>query len=403
MALRWTVFLAVCLTFGLSKPCYGRSGRNVACAAFSTDGDLATATLKGDDLETRLDSGGAVVTTHTSVDFMRGCEEAFSEDGKWLATAVPGSELNVIIHDGKTGQLYRRFSSPWRQLKSHTPEWFYQSSFLGGFLQDDSLVLWRYVPRADLANVSAADLHMERWNIQGTLLSDLDLGDVGYASGGSQPLALNGLTMLWLPGRCRPDCFRAVKVSESTIEDTGELTLPDDTAVEPIPLKSGQEFLTVMGEQRTSQKATLLDATGKLQKQVRLPASPNFIGPLVPDWFNVGELQISQDNEFAAIARTRVAWVLVDTGRDWGSEIVILKTGSFTVDTVLKTGKGGIQALAIDHRNGILRLVGFWKGRWHDLKYDGDHPGRWKESQWKEKGADPKPTDPRKKGSTEPQ
>jgi hypothetical protein len=380
MALRWTVFLVLCLTFSLNKPCYGRAGRNIACAAFSAEGALATATLKGNDLETRLDSGGAVVTTHTSMDFMRGCEEGFSEDGKWLVTVVPGNELNVIIHDRKTGQLYRRFSSPWRQLKNHPFEWSYESSFLGGFLQDDSLVLWRYVPRADPASESSIDLHMERWNVEGGLLSDLDLGDVGYASGGRQPLAVIGLSMLWLPARCSPSCFRGVKVSGSHIEDAGELKLPDDTAVEPIPLKSGQGFLTVLGAQRTFQKATLLDASGKLRKQVKLPAFPNLLGPLVPDWFYVRELEMSQDGEFAAIARTRVAWVLVDTDRDWGSEIVILKAASFTVDTVLKTGKGGIQALAIDHRDGVIRLVGFWKGRWHDLKYDGDHPGRWQEN-----------------------
>lgn len=34
----------------------------------------------------------------------------------------------------------------------------------------------------------------------------------------------------------------------------------------------------------------------------------------------------------------------------------------------------------IDHRNGIVRLVGFWKERWHDMKYDEHHPGKWIEA-----------------------
>jgi hypothetical protein len=37
--------------------------------------------------------------------------------------------------------------------------------------------------------------------------------------------------------------------------------------------------------------------------------------------------------------------VLVDTNRDWGSEIVLLKTHPLAVSTVLKTGKGGIGAM----------------------------------------------------------
>jgi hypothetical protein len=49
---------------------------------------------------------------------------------------------------------------------------------------------------------------------------------------------------------------------------------------------------------------------------------------------------------------------------------------------VLKTGKGGIRAVAIDHRNGVVRLVGFWNGRWHDMKYDDQYPGKW--DKWKD-------------------
>lgn len=121
----------------------------------------------------------------------------------------------------------------------------------------------------------------------------------------------------------------------------------------------------------------MLDSSGRIQELVRLPYVPNLFGPLVPDWFGVEQPAISSDGETAAVARTRVAWVLVDTDRDWGSEIVLLNTHPLAVATVLKTGKGGIGAIAVDHRNGMVRLVGFWKEQWHDLKYDEQHPRKW--------------------------
>jgi hypothetical protein len=69
---------------------------------------------------------------------------------------------------------------------------------------------------------------------------------------------------------------------------------------------------------------------------------------------------------------------MVDMDRAWGSEIALVKTHPLAISTILKTGKGGISAVAIDHRNGTVRLVGFWKDRWHDLQYDEQHPGKWK-------------------------
>jgi hypothetical protein len=71
-----------------------------------------------------------------------------------------------------------------------------------------------------------------------------------------------------------------------------------------------------------------------------------------------------------------VAWVLEDTDRDWGSEIVLLRIHPPAVTTTLKTGKGGIKAIAVDHRNGAVRLVGFWKGRWHERQCDEQHPDK---------------------------
>jgi len=48
----------------------------------------------------------------------------------------------------------------------------------------------------------------------------------------------------------------------------------------------------------------------------------------------------------AATGRTRVAWVLVDTDRDWGSEVLLLNLHPLGVVATLRTGKGGIGALA---------------------------------------------------------
>ena len=380
MELRRTIFLCLILSFGLREQCYGQVKRTQTCVTFAADGALATGTLRADDLETTLNKpGAAVVTTHMVIPNFRGCEEIFSNDGKWLATVVPSTELTVVVHDRKTGTVHRTFSSAWQQFGKNALEWAYNSSFLGGFLPDDSLILWRYVtrPAVNSSDGSNVDLHLQRWSIEGELLSDQNLGDVGFGvGGGRQPIPVNGLDFLWLPGRCKSFCYRAVRVLGAQIEQAGNLTMPNQPAAAPVPLPGGNELLTVIGD-RTAQNAALLDSVGHLQKQVRLPFFPNLLGPLVPDWFYARRPAISQDGQIAAIVRTRVAWVLVDTDRDWGSEIVLLKTDPLAVSTVLKTGKGGIGAVAVDHRNGIVRLVGFWKGRWHDLKYDEQHSGKW--------------------------
>jgi hypothetical protein len=351
--------------------------------AFAPDGTLATGTVKTDEVEIKLNvSGAPVVTTHASIPNSRSCEETFSNDGKWLATVVSGSQLTVVIRDGQTGSIHKQFSSEWRQVAHRPIEWAYTSSFLGAFLPDDSLVLWRYVPSsvADPADGSRLDLHLERWSVEGDLLSELDLGELGFSVGGRHPIFADGLRLLWLPGKCRSACYKGVSVSGTQIQKERDLTLPDDTAVDPVPLPNKNEWLTVMGIQRTAQKATLLDSSGRIQEQVKLPHVPNLFGPLVPDWFGVHRPAISSDGEIAAVARTRVAWVLTDTDRDWGSEIVVLKTHPLAVAAVLKTGKGGINSVAVDHRKGIVRLVGFWKGQWHDMKYDEQHSGKWTEA-----------------------
>jgi hypothetical protein len=72
----------------------------------------------------------------------------------------------------------------------------------------------------------------------------------------------------------------------------------------------------------------------------------------------------------AAVARTRVAWLLVDTDRDWGSEIILLRMHPLSVLATYKTGKGGVGSFAVDHHNSVIRVVGYWKHRWNNLRCD---------------------------------
>jgi|SRR5579864_770047 len=383
---RAALVISLLISSALVERSFGQNLRTPVCVTFSAAGVLATGTIKDDEIETRLNAPGApAATTHVSIANSRSCEEIFSNDGKWLATVVPGVELTVVIHDGKTGSIHKEFSSAWRQLANRPIEWAYMSSFLGGFLPDDSLALWRYVPRpvGGTSEDSYVGLHLQRWSIEGEMLSEVDLGAVSSGVSGRQlPMFANELGLLWLPARCRSTCYKGIRVSGAQIQKEGDVTLPDDIAVEPVPLPNKNQLLTVAGIQRTAQKATLLDSSGRVQEQVWLPHFPNLLGPLAPDWFGVYRPAISSDGEIAAVARTRVAWLLTDTDRDWGSEIVLLKTHPLAVATVLKTGKGGIGTVAIDHRNGVVRLVGFWNGRWHDMKYDDQHPGKW--GKWKD-------------------
>lgn len=111
-----------------------------------------------------------------------------------------------------------------------------------------------------------------------------------------------------------------------------------------------------------------------------LPVFPNLFGRLVPDWFYVPRIAVSPDGNVAAISRSRVAWVLVDTDRDWGSEIVLLSLRPLAVIKTVKTGMGGIGAVAVDNRNKSVRLIGFWKDTWHELHYEEQSPGSWVET-----------------------
>ena len=332
------------------------------------------------DLETKLEQRGtAGGTTHAAIDRSRFgglrqlCEEAFSADGQWLATVVPGSELTVVIVDRKALGIHKTFSSEWFRSHDLPIEPGYRSSFLGGFLQDDSVVLWRYVPRAvpDTSDALNVDLHLQRWSVEGELLSDQNLGRVESGPAGREPIAFNGLGLLWIPSECDVFCYKKLRVSATLIAENDILKLPGENAAKPVALPESEDLLSVLG--RRDQKAAILDSSGRLVTKVNLPFFPNLLGPLVPDWFQALKPAISHDGKFAAIARTRVAWVFVDTDRDWGSEIVLLRMHPLAVAKELKIGKGGIGAVAVDHRNGVVRLVGFWKGRWHNVQCGEEH------------------------------
>jgi hypothetical protein len=131
----------------------------VACAAFSSDGALATGTILNGDLETRLsEPGGAPLVTRQTLGRSSRCEEAFTKDGDWLATVVASSELKVVAIDRKALTVHRQFFLPWEQVRQYPPnlqdERWLAASFLAGFLQDDSLALWRYpTPIQDKSHV----------------------------------------------------------------------------------------------------------------------------------------------------------------------------------------------------------------------------------------------------------
>jgi hypothetical protein len=108
MRSRWILLTsALLLTCGSGEPCRAQSTSVWTCAAFSSDGALATGTIKQGDLETKLsEPGAAATTTHIAFDQSTGCEQAFSRDGKWMATVVATDQLKVMIFDRKSGSRY---------------------------------------------------------------------------------------------------------------------------------------------------------------------------------------------------------------------------------------------------------------------------------------------------------
>jgi hypothetical protein len=365
-----------------SMQCAGQTSPISACAAFSADGTSATGTIKGGDLETRLTPlGSSSKVLHSSVGNSIRCEAAFSKDGRWLATVVAAEKLTVFITDRAAGTSHGRFESDWNTFHRMPFELEFRYRFLGGFSDDGSLILWRYIPQkgATESDASSVRIHLQRWSVDGDLLSDEDLGLLGYEGGGREPPSADGFGKLWVPGGCGNQCYRGISFEPGHLVASASLTMPKANAATPINLSKAKSFLSVSGE-RTNQQAVLFAYSGKIDDQVSLPYTPNLLGPLVPDWFYARDLAASPDEQIVAVGRTRVAWVLVDTDRDWGSEVVLLQLQPLKVLATLKTGTGGISALAVDHRNDSVRVLGFWKDRWHDLTWNAASPNKWKDN-----------------------
>lgn len=376
--LRFAVVSALLFGGCFGARCFAQSIRPATCATFAADGSLATGTLHNGELQIKVDGRATVVRVEGGPQYRGSCEEAFSEDGKWLAAVVPANELTILILDRKV-QTVHQFSSPWHQLRNAPLEPGYASSFLEGFLSDDSLALWRYAPRAaaEPSDGSHVDLHLQRWSVDGELLSDQNLG--GIAKLGRAPISLDAGRFAWIPAECNTGwCYRGMKISGTTLTDTGNLSLPSDFASQPVPIPQNRGLVGVTGK-TSIQSAVLLDASAQVQSRVALPVFPNLLWPLVLDWFYIQRIAVSPDGNIAAVSRSRVAWVLVDTDRDWGSELVMLSLRPLAVIKTVKTGVGGIGAIAVDNRDDRVRLIGFWKDGWHEMQYEQRPPGKWVE------------------------
>jgi hypothetical protein len=386
---RKPALFALLLAFSYAHRSLAQFIPTTACATFDSSGALSTGTIRDlSDIEIKLSEPNArAVTAHVTIPFSKFCEQAFSIDGSWLATVVRADALYVVIVDRKSGHIQKQFSLPWQLFRKFPFEPESHSAFLAGFLPDNSLALWRYVPHdlSDPHSAPSVDLHMQSWSLNGELLSDRPLGDVEGGGDRRGPIPAYGLSRLWVPAGCTA-CYQGLSLADGRIVPTDFLTVPGEQRREPAYVAAMNQFVTTTGQGtntgkgKEAQKAVLFDHSGEVKTQVDLPIPTNMWGALVPDWLYADTPRLSSDGQIAAIYRSRVAWVLVDTDRDWGSEVNLLDTDPLRVITTYKTGHGGIQALAVDHRNSTIRLVGFWKDHWHDLRWDQNHPGIWKKA-----------------------
>lgn len=297
--------------------------QTAACAAFAPDGALATATIRyGSDIDIRLaEPGGRPLKSHLSIASAAGCELAFSGDGAWVAAAIHSDALAVVLIDRKSGHIAQRFSSKIEPPDSSAGD----PAYLVGFLPDDSLVLRHFA-----APSSALAEHIQTWSLKGEMISDQPLADAG-ARAGYQPL-----------------------------------------------LTPGRPVVAVTGDGARNQMATLSNPSGPVLAQVALPMPGNHNAPLLGVIVrDQKEIRLSPDGQFAAIARTLFGQLILATDHDWGSEIELLGTSPLRLIANRKTGVGGIQALAIDHRDNLVRVVGFWNNGWHDLRLDPAHTATW--------------------------
>jgi len=385
------------LIFVIGQACLGQQTGTAVCSAFSGDGSLVMGTIhygviaKGAsfELETKnVPNGSPIQVIRTEIAGARNCSESFSGDGRWVATVVVGDSLTVVIFDRKRGTVYRQFSSEWQTFNGRPAELVPNDKagrFTGGFLPSGDFALWRYVPHASTMKYHKYefDVHMQTWDVEGALRSDIDLGPVGpiFNFRGMQPIPSNNFGSFLVPDVCEIACgrYKSVEtINGAQVVAKGTFTLPRGMAADVAGLPDGQRILAISGDQSTSQKATIFDWSGRVVSEVSLPFVLNTIWLLMPDWYWVQQPRLSPDGEIAAVGRSLVAWVLVDDDRDWGSEIVILKTHPLTVAATIKTGKGGVSGLSVDHRNGMIRVAGYWGARWHAVQRD-EHKsfGKW--------------------------
>ncbi|HYX53150.1 MAG TPA: hypothetical protein VE783_06845 [Candidatus Limnocylindrales bacterium] len=366
MAKRPFILLFALLLFRAASPfSSAQTTPHGICSAFAPDGTLATATGRNGDLELKItDPESKVVLDEVQQlpgALAKKCEQAFSPDSKWLVTVVYANELTVFVYNLEARRLQKKFSSPWFGFETG-----YGSTFLAGFLPDDSLVLVRYVRQnvADHSDASHIKLHLESWSVNGELLSDREIGDDYY---GRQPVFFSDLDLLWIQDNCGTTiCETGWTISKTGITKEGSFQLPGDYHAPAVALPEKDDVLYIYGEAK--QKASLLDPSGHVESEISLPFTPNLLRPLVPDWYYAKQPAISADAGIAAVPRHHVAWVLVDTDRDWGSDIVVLRLHPLKVIARLKTGQGGLGAVSVAHSDGIIRLVGFWHGKWHQLQ-----------------------------------
>lgn len=368
MPVRWRVVVFWILFSAF--PLFAQLHRVGTCAAFASNGDLLLGTIQGSEFKLYLHPvGQPPVRISETIESSNPCEISFSADGKWAAIAAAGNELTVFVLDRATKTILTRFSSQWLGRNGISFE-LQQGNFLGGFDKNDSIILWSYLSQSVESNEINVDLHRQLWSIDGKRISDQHVGLPGWGAWRWFIQKYDGETV-WLPSSCRMTCYenyQKLSIREDNVQSEGTIAIRDALAIAPVFLPSGDQLLAIAGTQTTAQSALLLDSSGHIVDKTRLPYLPNPLQRVVPDWFGVSKVKVSADGEIAAVARTRVAWVLNDSDRDWGSEIILLRTQPLSVLSRYKTGRGGIGSIAVDQRDGVIRIVGYWRHGWNDLR-----------------------------------
>jgi hypothetical protein len=374
MPVRWRV-VVFWILFSVC-PMFAQSRYIGTCAAFASNGDLLFGAIRDGEFKLHVHPAGqSLIRISEKVDASyHPCEISFSPDGKWAAVAVAGSEITVFVLDRATNTIFTRFSSQWLGRNGISYE-LQQGNFLGGFDKNDSIVLWNYASQSNAGFTTddvTIDLHRQLWSIDGKRISDQYVSLPGWRAWRWFIQKYDGETV-WLPASCKMTCYenyQKLSIRGDDMQNEGTLAIRDALAITPVFLPSRDLLLAIAGTQTSAQSALLFDSSGHIVDKARLPFLPNPLRPVVPDWFGVSKLKVSADGEIAAVARTRTAWVLTDTDRDWGSEIILLRTQPLSVLRRYKTGRGGIGSIAVDQRNGVIRVVGYWRHGWNDLRCD---------------------------------